>query len=194
MAAPRYQTLLAGIRTLVAAITSSAGVADAEKIVATNTSGVLDDTLLNAATTGASVTLKTKPDGTIDTSVLPPGIGTDTASVVASEALAAGDFVNIWDNAGTANVRKADATTAGKEAIGFVLEAVLSTASATVYFEGRNTQLTGLTPGARQYLSTTPGGRTETAPATAGNVVQHLGAAYSATALNFEPSDSITIA
>lgn len=195
MSALKFLTLTAtGVRTLVSAIVASAGAADANKVVATNASGVLADSIINAATTGASKTLKTLADGTIDASVLPSGVGADTATIVASEALAAGDVVNIWSNTGVANVRKADATTAGKRAHGFVLAAVALNGSATVYFEGRNTQVTGKTPGATQFLSTTPGLTTETAPSAAGNVVQDLGEAYSATAINFEAQAPITLA
>lgn len=194
MAAPRYQTLIAGVRRLVAAITTSAGVADAEKIVATGANGILADSIMGAAETGASVVLKTKVDGTLDLSVMPPGIGADTATIVASEALAAGDIVNIWSDAGTAKVRKADATAEGKEAHGFVLSAVSSAANALVYFEGRNTQLSGLTPGATLFLSTTPGAVTPTAPSAAGNVVQACGMAYAATGLNFEAQPPVTVA
>lgn len=195
MAAPRYQTLVAGVKRLIAAITTSAGAADAEKIVATNTTGRLDDSIMNAAETGASVVVKSKADGTLDPSLMPPGVGADTASIVASEALAAGDLVNIWNDAGTPKVRKADAAAEGKQAHGFVLSAFASAATALVYFEGRNTQLSGLTPGATYYLSAaTPGVAVATAPATAGNVVQPVGSAYSATALNFEAEGPVTLA
>lgn len=194
MAAPRYIALIGGLKKLVAAITSSAGAADAEKVVATNTSGILDDSIMGAATTGASKVIKTKPDGTLDSSVLPAGLGAATATITASEALAAGDFVNIWNDGGTAKVRKADATTAGKHAHGFVLAAVASAGAATVYFDDRNTQVTGKTPGATQFLSTTPGQSTETAPSAAGNIVQTVGTAYSAAAVDFEAGDTVEIA
>lgn len=130
--------------------------------------------------------------GKLDSSVMPVGIGADTASVTTSEALAAGDLVNIWNSTG-AKARKADATTAGKEAHGFVLAAVGSGASATVYFEGTNTQVSGLTPGV-QYLSTTPGTATATAPSGSGNVVQRVGFATSATALNFQSQPPVVLA
>lgn len=193
MAAPRYQTLVSGIRRLVAAITTSAGAGDGEKIVATNTSGVLDDTIINAATTGANKTVKTRGDGTIDPTILPTGVGPDTASIVASEALAANDLVNVWNDAGTPKVRKADATTEGKEADGFVLASVVLSGNATVYFEGRITGLSGLTPGATQFLATSAGLRTETVPSAAGNVVQVVGKAISATAMDFEKQPPITL-
>ena len=195
MAAPRFLANILGRTKMIAAILTSSGAGDAEKVVATNANGVLDDTLLNAATSGASKVLKTKSDGTIDESVLPTGIGADVKNVVASEALAAGDLVNIWNDGGTEKVRKADATAEGKEAIGFVKASFASAATAVVYFEGRITGLSGLTPGARRYLSTASAGQvTASAPSSAGNVVQFVGVAVSATEIDFEPGEPITVA
>ena len=123
--------------------------------------------------------------GRLDNSVMPVGIGPDVSQIIASEALAAGDFVNVYNNSGTANVRKADATTAGKQCHGYVLAAVDNGDPATVYFEGSNTQVSGATPGP-VFLSTSAGGFSSTAPSSAGNVVQRLGVAVSATEINFE--------
>ena len=131
--------------------------------------------------------------GRIDNSMMPTGIGADTALIVASENLAAGDFVNLWNNAAVINVRKADATTSGKEADGFVLAAVTASASATVFFEGTNTQRTGLTAGSRYYLAITAGGVTTTAPSAAGNVVQYIGKAVSTTAISYEGDEGIIL-
>lgn len=184
----------AGQLAEVASISTSAGAADAGKLVATNASGQVDGSFLNTTVSSApSKLLMTGADGKIDPTVLPTGVGADTAAIVASEALAAGDLVNVWNNSGTANVRKADASTAGKEAHGFVLSAVSSGSTATVYFEGTNTQMTGLTPG-RQYLSTTPGKCSATAPTGSGQVVQVVGFAISATAMNFQSELPITLA
>ena len=165
----KYLANNAGMPTEVASVNSSAGAGDANKIVSLDAAGKLDVTMM------------------------PTGIGADTATVLASEALAAGDLVNIWNNTGTANVRKADASAVGKEAHGFVLSAVSSAANATVYFEGNNTAVTGRTPG-RQYLSTTPGSSTTTAPSAAGNVVQIVGFCSSATQLNFQSGQPIVLA
>jgi hypothetical protein len=151
------------------ALQSSAGSGDAGKIPALDASGKLD------------------------TSMMPTGIAADTASITASEALAAGDYVNVWDSAGTFKVRKADGTTAGKEAHGFVLAAVSSGAAATVYFEGTNTQVTGQTAGP-VFLSTTAGAGASSAPSGSGNVVQRLGFATSATAVNFQSQTPIVLA
>ncbi len=180
--------------SLINATQTSSGAASAGKIPQLNSSGILDDTIVNATVTSAAGKLvKLGGDGKLDSSVLPTGIGADTAIIVASEALSAGDLVNIWNNSGTANVRKADATTAGKEAHGFVLSAVTSGNNATVYFEGTNTQFTGLTPG-RQYLSTTAGKSSATAPSGSGQVVQIVGFAISATAMNFNSEVPIILA
>ena len=132
--------------------------------------------------------------GRLDASMMPTGIGADTAAIVASEALAAGDLVNIWSNGGTANVRKADASTTGKDAHGFVLVAVASAGTATVYFDGTNTQVTGLTPGVQFLSAATPGKSTGTAPTTSGGIVQRVGFAVSAAALNFQSNNPIGLA
>lgn len=187
----------AGTLTEEAALTTSAGAADADKIPALNASGVLDSSILNAVASSAGSgdagkTVALDGAGRIDSTMMPVGIGADTASIQASENLAAGDFVNIH-NASGARVRKADATTAGKEAHGFVLGAVSSGANATVYFEGTNTGVSGMTPGT-VFLHTTAGGATGTAPSGSGNVVQKLGVAVSATAINFERGEPIVLA
>jgi hypothetical protein len=166
--ADKYLYNNAGTITEKAAITTSAGSGDTGKIPG-----------LDAA-------------GRLDSSFMPVGLGADTASITASEALSAGDLVNVWNSTG-AKVRKADATTAGKEAHGFVLSAVSSSASATVYFEGTDTGVTGLTPGV-QFLSTTPGAATATAPSSSGNVVQRVGFATAAAALNFQSNVPVVLA
>lgn len=168
MAAKKFLRLVNNLVTEVLGIQTSAGVANAGDIVA------LDDS------------------GRIDNSMMPVGIGADTAVIAASEALAAGDWVNVWNSTG-AKVRKADATTSGKEAHGFVLAAVTSGANATVYFEGTNTQVTAQTPGP-VFLQTTAGTGGATAPSASGNVVQRLGVAGSTTAVNFEGGVPVVLA
>lgn len=168
MAAKKLLRLVNNVITEVFGIQTSTGAANAGDIVA------LDDT------------------GRIDGSMMPVGIGADTAVIAASEALAAGDWVNVWNSSG-AKVRKADATTAGKEAHGFVLATVASGANATVYFEGTNTQVTGQTPGP-VFLQTAAGTGGQAAPSAAGNVVQRLGVALSATSVNFEAGVPVTLA
>lgn len=155
----------------IESVDASAGAADADKLVRLGSDGKLSET------------------------VLPAGLGADAMSMPASENLAGGDVVNVWDDVGVASVRKADATAAGKEADGFVLDAVASGQPATVFFEGRNSGVTGLTIGARYYLSaTTPGAATTTPPAATGNVVQFLGRATTPTSLAFEATDGVILA
>ncbi len=170
MAVPKFLANVGGrVKEVVSAITSSAGAGDADKIPALDASGRLDN------------------------SFMPVGVGADTKTITTSEALTAGNIVNVWDSTG-AKARKADATAEGKEGIGFVLSGYSSSASAVVYFEGTITGLSGLTVGARYYLSTTAGTITTTAPSSSGNVVQFIGVAISATELSFEPSTPITVA
>lgn len=130
--------------------------------------------------------------GKIDSTLLPSGVGPETTSIVSSENLAAGDWVNVWNDGGTPKVRKADATTVGKEANGFVLAGVTAPAAAAVYTDGINNQVSGLTAG-YYWLSTTPGAETATAPSAAGNIVQILGRALSATEVAFEPSNPVEL-
>lgn len=169
MAAKKFLRLVNGVLTEIFGVQTSAGAVNAGDIVS------LDDS------------------GRIDNSMMPVGIGADTAIIDASEGLAAGDWVNLWNDGGAAKVRKADATTAGKEVHGFVLSAVTSGNPATVYFEGTNTQVTGQTPGP-VYLQTTAGAGGATIPSASGNVVQQIGVAVSATAVNFERGAPVTLA
>lgn len=173
MAAFKYLALVAGKIKQIAATVISAGAGDDGKIVA------LDAT------------------GKIDTSVLPVGVGADTKSLPSTENLVAGDWVNIYDNAGTVSVRKADASSNGKQAHGFVLANVTSPAAATVYLEGTNTQLTGLTKGVMYFLShSTPGGGVVAASVStsATHIIQELGVSLSATEISFEPSPTVELA
>jgi hypothetical protein len=112
--------------------------------------------------------------------------------IEAAEAITAPALVNVFDSAGE-KVRKADATTAGKEAVGFILTSVALGADAKVFFEGVVSGLAGLTIGATHYLATTPGEATPTAPAASGNLVQPIGVAISATELDFEAGQSVEL-
>lgn len=169
MPAKKFLRLVSGVITEVFGVQSSAGAGNAGDVP------VLDES------------------GRLDNSMMPVGIGADTATITASETLAAGNWVNVWNDASTAKVRKADATTAGKEVHGFVLSAVTSGNPATVYFEGTNTQVSGQTPGT-VFLQTTAGAGGATAPSASGNAVQQVGVAVSATAVNFERGAAITLA
>jgi hypothetical protein len=162
-----------------------------------NNNGVLTEKALNQSSAGvadAGKGVALDSTGKIDTSMMPVGVGAENDLIPCTENLAAGDIVNIYASSG-AKCRKADATVSGKEANGFVLAAFTSGQTATVYRPSQsNTQRTGLTPGAKQYLSTTAGGLTETPPSTSGNVIQEVGVAISATVLDFNPKLPIVLA
>jgi hypothetical protein len=149
----------------VVATTTSAGSADAGKIVG------LD------------------PAGRLDSSLMPVGIGADTYTGNAFEALTAGAFVYIKADGTVAN---ASAASGGVAAVGFVLAASASGASAVVYFEGRNTAKTGLTVGTTYFLSdTVAGGVMTTPPSGTGKLYQVVGTAISSTSLNTEMSQAV---
>ncbi|NDD52892.1 hypothetical protein EBZ39_03260 [bacterium] len=163
MPVEKYQTFDGG-QKLKQFLQTSAGSSDAGKPVALNASGEIDASML--------------PNTDVDSSTLP-----------ASENLAAGDLVNIWNDSGTLKVRKADATSSAKRADGFVLAGVTAPANAEVLHDGALTGLTSLTVGGRYYLSATAGGITIEAsvPTTSGNLIQYIGQAVSATKLLFQP-------
>ncbi len=160
----KYVALVSGELAEVSGTATSAGAGDAGKIPQLDSGGRLDSTLM------------------------PVGIGADTASITASEALSAGDVVNI--HAG--GVRKADASN-GRQVHGFVIAAVASSAQATVYFEGRITGLTGLTVGNPMYLGVS-GALTATPPTTATHISQRVGTAITATEVSFEAQRHVTLA
>lgn len=154
---------VAGKTKQIFAIATSAGAADAGKV------GALG------------------PDGRWDMSLMPVGIGANTIIVPASEAIGAGKFVNFHANAGAMNVRLADNSN-GRQADGYVKDAVASAANATVYpLDSTNAALTGLTPGSRYWLGTAGGvlaaALDPTDVANVGKVCQELGTAKSATEL-----------
>jgi hypothetical protein len=131
--------------------------------------------------------------GKLDNSVMPTGIGAETKIAATVENLAAGDLVNLHNDAGTIKVRKADASN-GRRANGFVLSSVTSPANATVYLEGTITGLSSLTPGSVYYLSGTAGAASATAPTTSGHISQEIGVAVSDTEITFEAQQPITLA
>ena len=146
-----------------AAITTSAGVADAGKIPALDSAGKLD------------------------LSMMPNGIGAETQIIPASENLSAGAFVNIFSDSSVAKVRLADNSN-GRPADGYVLVSVSAAADATAYpLDGTNSQLSGLTPGAEYWLGTAGGvidtPLDENDVANANKISQYLGKAKSATEL-----------
>lgn len=167
MSGKKYISLGASGLAEVAATDSSAGVGNAGDVVA------LDST------------------GKIALNMMPSGIGPATKSIVASEAITAPALVNIWNDAGTPKIRKADAAT-NKAANGFILASVASAAAADVYFEGEVTGLSGLTAGKVWLSATVPGSVQATIPTTSGHIAQAVGWATSASTMDFEPAEPIS--
>lgn len=162
-----------------------------------NNAGTLTETEAAETSTGAGDAgriVGLDSTGRIDATMMPTGIAADVTSIVAGEALSAGDFVNVHDDAGAFKVRKADASTTGKEAHGFVLSAATVGNNVDVYWEGTNGQLSGLTPGVQFLSAVTPGAASATAPSASGQVVQRLGVATTATSLAFEATQPIVLA
>lgn len=161
--------------------------ADNKPLVIDETTGCDKEVIPLTSSTGApdaNQLVQTGADGKLDETLLPNSVF-DSISLTAAEALTAGDYVYI-DSSG--EVARASAASGGNPARGYVKDSVTSGSTVTVYFEGTNDALSGLTPGAEYFLSdTTPGGLTTTIPTDTGEVVQKLGLAISATALTFEP-------
>lgn len=132
--------------------------------------------------------------GKFPLAMMPTGVGADTFEATASEALSAGDLIDVYDDSGTTKVRKADGSTTGKIARGFVLAAVESAATATVYSAGSNDQVTGLTPGPQWLSTTTAGGVQATVPSGAGKTSQRVGYAVTATLLVVDLGEPVTLA
>lgn len=170
MAAKSFLRLVSGKLSSIQAVVASLGAANDGDIVA------LDST------------------GKLDISVLPIGVGPDIATLVAFEDLAAGDYVNIFNDGGTEKVRLADNTN-GRDAHGWVEAAALTGVNAQIFFEGANDSFIGLTPGARVYLGVA--GDIITTPLTpvtdSGKIHQFLGIAISDTAVNTDIADCIAL-
>lgn len=162
----------------------------------TQSGGVLQENLPTTTSAGAADAGKLPgldSTGRLDMSMMPVGLGAHTQVITASEAISAGAFVNIYNNAGSFAVRNADAAT-GKRAHGFVLAAVASGAQATVYPDGLNTALSGLTAGDYYLSDSAVGAVVNTPPTTSGHIVQRLGVSMNATTINCDLGQPITLA
>lgn len=123
---------------------------------------------------------------------MPSGVGPATKTVLTSENLAAGDMVNIYDNASTLNARKADADAIGTRCNGFVIASTTSGQNATVYLTpAKITGLSGLTAGTQYFLSATAGGITATPPSGSAQITQSVGVATDTTELAWMPGQPI---
>lgn len=117
--------------------------------------------------------------------------GLETVSIVASEDIADGDFVNIWNDGGVRRVRPAIASPTPKPAHGFAVSASLAGTSATIALRGANTHIPGGTftaanLGANAFLSPTlPGKASSVRPTATGQIVQVLGTIDDISLINF---------
>jgi hypothetical protein len=111
--------------------------------------------------------------------------GSGFPSLLASETLTAGDLVNIFSG----GVRRASNDDLTKQAHGFVTQSRAATNPVVVFYSGLNTNVTGLTAGARYFLSTA-GSEATTPPTATARLSQEVGVAVSTTALlvNFGPA------
>lgn len=163
MAAQKFLTKGSGVLAEAQAINTSAGAGDEGKIPCLDAVGRLNENMMPAGVSAETVTCKAGTGG-----------------------LAENDVVYIHLVTVTLTADKADATDATKRAQGYVKAAVNEGDDATVYLDGELPG-TGLTPGAKYYLTTTPGTVSVTAPSGSGNMVQCVGEAVSATDIKFDP-------
>lgn len=166
MAAPRYVTIDGVRKKLGTAAQASAGVADADKIVATGADGKIDESFL--------------PDS-------------EKTFIEADETLSTRDFVNIFNDGGVEKVRKADASAFATRAFGFVRDNYVATDQAAVYSEGILGGFAGLTIGAPVFLSLVSGEVTQTPPTAADEIWQQVGEAYSETEIRIEIGEAIVL-
>lgn len=164
-----------------------------DKYISINGSGILTEVTGTVTSSGAGNSgniVALDSTGKLDVSTMPTGFGLDTVSLTASEAISAGNMVNIWRNGSIDSARNADCSN-NRLAHGFVSSSVSSSGTATVYVAGPNSSLSGLTAGTTYYLNTA-GSITSTAPTTSGYSLQQVGVASSATTLVFDPKSAIT--
>jgi len=159
----KFLTKGSGVLTEAQAISTSAGAGDAGKIPALDSNGKINENMMPAGVSAETVIAKAGSGG-----------------------LAANDVVYIHLVTVTLTADKADATDATKRAQGYVKAAVNEGDDATVYLDGELPG-TSLTPGAKYYLTTTPGTVSVTAPSGSGNMVQCVGEAVSETQIKFDP-------
>jgi hypothetical protein len=122
--------------------------------------------------------------GKLDPSLFPSGVGGggQVLSIPTSEAVAAGDWINIYNSGGVKTARKALATAADKPAHGYVVAAFGSGATASVYIGGVNNKVAlgsfvVADIGSRAFLSAATSGATikSISGFSTGNLVQALG-------------------
>jgi len=168
--AQKFMHLEGGKKKLKEATVTSAGVGNAGDIPALDAGGKLSE------------------------SVMPAGVSADVITAEASEALVAGDYVNVWNDGGTLKARKADNSN-GRDAIGYVKAGFAVTETAEIYNEGPNANAPTGTVGDRAYLGTAGGViTTPLDPATdGGKIHQYIGKYVGANEINMDLQDCIVL-
>jgi hypothetical protein len=160
------------------------------------TGGLITDANANNSSAGAADAgklVKLDAGGKLDTTLMPTGVGSESRTMTTTEAVSAGALVNIWNSTGP-KIRNADNSAAGKPANGFVIGAIGNGSSGTVYpEEAPITGLSGIVPGTVYFLGVA-GAFTTTAPTASGAVVQEIGVGISTTEILFRPRQAITLA
>jgi hypothetical protein len=196
----QYQSFVSGIGTgnkTIYCIESGNGT-DWEVGVGTVTSGTPNtlsrDVILASTNSGAAISLT-------GTSLVfcPMGTGLTLGAltvfaVLASEAISAGAFINIYNNSGTINVRNAKADDPAKFAVGFSPLAIGNGAVGFILFFGLNSAITVATPASQVWLSDSVAGSFQTsAPTTAGHIIQSLGPAVDGVGIIFHPGPTVEL-
>lgn len=162
-----------------------------------NNGGNIQEAEVGVQISTADSVVVTGADGKISSTFFPTDFAKDIVDTYSTgpEALVAGDLVNVYNDSGTARVRKADASN-GRDAHGFVLSSYGANISGTVvvYFEGNNTSMSGMTVGKQWLSATQPGKTTTTPPSGVGHLVQVVGFASSATNMNFQCTNPFYLA
>ncbi|MDO7847646.1 hypothetical protein Q5H92_14855 [Hymenobacter sp. M29] len=162
-----------------------------------NNSGELEEVIPTVTSSGApsaNTIVQLDGSGKLDLSLFPSSLAPDQLSLPCSEAITAGDQVNVYNVSGTGTVRKAIATSLATKAHGYALTTASSGANVQVSFDDLNNLGTALTPGEQFLSATTAGKTTTTAPSTSGQVVQKVGIASSATTLHQSYGPAIKLA
>lgn len=163
------------------------------KIGANNRPALQPATQASAGVANANDIVALDANGTLDPSLFPAGLGPDVKSVIAVANITAPKVVEIYDNGGTLNCRIADYSN-GREAIGYIKDNATLGQPVNVYFDGISTGWTSLTLGAEYFLSTAGGITTSPTVSGSGAILQSVGMAISATELAFESGEPIDLA
>jgi len=161
--AKTFVDLVGGVLTVRSA-TASGGAGNANQVVALDGTGAIDASMLG---------------GTFVASL--------DVSVVVTASIGAMVYIN---SAG--KIALAVASSLATQAQGFIKDNVSVGETATVYFSGENTNLSGLTIGAPVFLDAAAIGKVTLAAPGNPNMDQPLGFAVSATQLHFRP-DTIVV-